>query len=635
MREGTTTRVNLYESGATCDGNPKVISSPLVSPTATLIMPPRGPYDIDVAATFGVPLTTVGDLHILINDIKAGKHDELLSEMTNDDRMETLDVLVKAPNNLNVDDNMHGMVLPSEPIVQSVDINTKSTSYAVVAGANAKDQPKVNSNFRPLVADPVFDGVNISILVHGRSSFARCLIEVSLEADIVDVVTIGIMSLIGEDFTKETIHVEYEWRPPRCDVCKIFGHVHDQCPKKVKKRKGKSKSNNGGQFASPSVNQIIRYEPKETTNTPKKGASNKGNESIPSSLWKNCDLMGLASKKLLLKWMNFHLKKAVYEKPVTNFSPDLKIFSMEKLMHIYKVRLVLDHAKKMDCKRYITSNDIVEGYTTKSCQSGVELVLLNGRLYVELLLKKSGAELVHMKHSLAYLDGNVYLWHIITYGDFPPVQNNLKTKRDETVPFDKQSGDLKKKLAKNNKAKMVIYNALPRKEYERIFMCKTAKEIWDTLLITHQDNGFARFNTIITCLKALNEGFSSKNYVRELHPKWRAKVTAIKESKDLTSLSLDELIRNLKVYEVIIKKDSEMIKGKREQSRSLALKAKKESSDEDSSNSDSEDEEYVMAVRDFKKFFKRRGRFVRQPRDERKSFQRSKDDKNGKNERML
>ncbi|GKD74040.1 hypothetical protein Tco_1332322, partial [Tanacetum coccineum] len=32
--------------------------------------------------------------------------------------------------------------------------------------------------------------------------------------------------------------------------------------------------------------------------------------------------------------------------------------------------------------------------------------------------------------------------------------------------------------------------------------------------------------------------------------------------------------------------------------------AKKESSDEDSSTFDSEDEEYAMAVRDFKKFFK-------------------------------
>nr|GEW64731.1 alpha/beta hydrolases superfamily protein [Tanacetum cinerariifolium] len=120
---------------------------------------------------------------------------------------------------------------------------------------------------------------------------------------------------------------------------------------------------------------------------------------------------------------------------------------------------------------------------------------------------------------------------------------------------------------------------------------------------------------------------------RTLHPKWRAKVMAIEESKDLTSLSLDELIGNLKVYEVIIKKDSKMVKGKREQSRSLALKAKKESNDEDSSTSESKDEEYAMAVREFKKFFKRRGRFVRQPRDERKSLQRSRDGKNGKSER--
>nr|GEU74566.1 UBN2 domain-containing protein [Tanacetum cinerariifolium] len=81
-----------------------------------------------------------------------------------------------------------------------------------------------------------------------------------------------------------------------------------------------------------------------------------------------------------------------------------------------------------------------------------------------------------------------------------------------------------------------------------------------------------------------------KHLMRELHPKWRAKVTAIEETKDLTSLSLDKLIGNLKVYEVIIKKDYERVKGKREQNRSLALKAKKESSNEDSSTYDNEDE---------------------------------------------
>ncbi|GJX74920.1 hypothetical protein Tco_0313515 [Tanacetum coccineum] len=197
-------------------------------------------------------------------------------------------------------------------------------------------------------------------------------------------------------------------------------------------------------------------------------------------------------------------------------------------------------------------------------------------------------------------------------------------------------------------------------------MCNTAKEIWKTLLIIHQgnsqvkdnkidllvqqyvqfvisedetiDSAFARFNTIITSLKSLDEGYSSKNYVRKflraLHTKWRAKVTAIEESKDLTSLSLDELIRNLKVHEMIIKKDSKIVKDKGER-KSLALKAKNESSEEECSTFKSEGEEYVMAVRDFKKFFKRRGRFVRQPRNNKKTFQRTQDDKNSKSERKF
>nr|GEV40793.1 alpha/beta hydrolases superfamily protein [Tanacetum cinerariifolium] len=151
----------------------------------------------------------------------------------------------------------------------------------------------------------------------------------------------------------------------------------------------------------------------------------------------------------------------------------------------------------------------------------------------------------------------------------------METKLDEVIPFEKQSDDLKKKLAKNNEAKMVIYNALPRKEYEKNFHV----------------------------LRALDEGYSSKNYVgkflRALHPQWRAKVTAIDESKDLTSLSLDELIGNLKVHKIIIKKDYEIVKAKVER-KSLALKAKKESSDKECSTSGSKDEEYPMAVRDFK-----------------------------------
>nr|GEZ77273.1 UBN2 domain-containing protein [Tanacetum cinerariifolium] len=180
-------------------------------------------------------------------------------------------------------------------------------------------------------------------------------------------------------------------------------------------------------------------------------------------------------------------------------------------------------------------------------------------------------------------------------------------------PFEQQDDNLKGKLAKNNKAKMVLYNALPKKEYERIFMCKMAKGIWQSLLITQR--GFARFNTIITSLKALHKGFYSKNYVRKflraLHSKWSAKVTTIKESKYLSSLALDELIGNLKVHEVVMEKDSKIYRGKKERVKSIALKAKKESSDDETLTSGSDDEEYAMALRNYKKFFKRKGKFVR------------------------
>ncbi|GJX17206.1 arginine--tRNA ligase, chloroplastic/mitochondrial [Tanacetum coccineum] len=210
------------------DGSPKVSnSSPLVSLTATINMP-RGLCNVDVAATFRVSLTIVGDLHLLIKSIDAGKHNELLSGMTNDEHDST---------NLDIDES----TIPNDPIVQSVDINTKSISYVGAASASAKDQPKVNSNFRHLVTDPVFDGVNIFI--------PHKVVE---KVDPVDVVTIVIPSLTGDDFIKETIRIEYEWRPPRCDICKIFFHVHDYYPKKVVSPSIIATSN----FVTPTVEKI-------------------------------------------------------------------------------------------------------------------------------------------------------------------------------------------------------------------------------------------------------------------------------------------------------------------------------------------------------------------------------------------
>ncbi|GKE00505.1 hypothetical protein Tco_1388488, partial [Tanacetum coccineum] len=49
------------------------------------------------------------------------------------------------------------------PIVKSVEINSKPISYAGAAGISNSEQLKSKANFRSMVADKVFDGVNISI----------------------------------------------------------------------------------------------------------------------------------------------------------------------------------------------------------------------------------------------------------------------------------------------------------------------------------------------------------------------------------------------------------------------------------------------------------------------------------------
>nr|GEY36572.1 zinc finger protein [Tanacetum cinerariifolium] len=82
----------------------------------------------------------------------------------------------------------------------------------------------------------------------------------------------------------------------------------------------------------------------------------------------------------------------------------------------------------------------------------------------------------------------------------------------------------------------------------------------------------------------------------------------------------------------IMEKDSKIYKSKKERVKSIALKVKKDSSDDETLTSGSDDEEYAMAVRNFKRFFKRKGRFVRQPREEKKSLWK-RDDKKSTSDR--
>nr|GEW76802.1 hypothetical protein [Tanacetum cinerariifolium] len=91
-----------------------------------------------------------------------------------------------------------------------------------------------------------------------------------------------------------------------------------------------------------------------------------------------------------------------------------------------------------------------------------------------------------------------------------------------------------------------------------------------------------------------------------LEPNGRAKVTAIEEAKDLATLPLEELIENLKVYEMVLDNDGVASKTTKEKVNSLALKAKvtrKQTSDNSTCQDESdEDEEINLMAKNFRKF---------------------------------
>ena len=91
------------------------------------------------------------------------------------------------------------------------------------------------------------------------------------------------------------------------------------------------------------------------------------------------DLLKLSPEQLLLRWFNYHLKEAGYDKKITNFSGDVK--DSEKYTILLnqlnknlcdksalnepdkkkRAKKVIDNSKKLGAESYITPDDIVSG----------------------------------------------------------------------------------------------------------------------------------------------------------------------------------------------------------------------------------------------------------------------------------
>ena len=104
-------------------------------------------------------------------------------------------------------------------------------------------------------------------------------------------------------------------------------------------------------------------------------------------------------------------------------------------------------------------------------------------------------------------------------------------------------------------------------------------------------------NSVFNLRETIPEPKIMRKVLRSLPERFHAKITTIKESKDIDKIPLTEMVGNLQTYELGLTRI-----GKSGESKSMALKAKSSDTDESSDDEDSKIKSYI--TRQFKKFMK-------------------------------
>ena len=115
------------------------------------------------------------------------------------------------------------------------------------------------------------------------------------------------------------------------------------------------------------------------------------------------------------------------------------------------------------------------------------------------------------------------------------------------------------------------------------------------------DKFYAKLKDIVNSAfnfgEAIPEPKIVRKVLRSLPERFQAKITVIKELKDIDKIPLTELVGNLQTYKLGLSRI-----GKSSKSKSTALKAKSSDTDESSDDEDSKLKSYI--IRQFKKFMK-------------------------------
>nr|GEX89695.1 hypothetical protein [Tanacetum cinerariifolium] len=81
-------------------------------------------------------------------------------------------------------------------------------------------------------ASVVREGVTPSVVdMTGRSSYARVMVELKANVELKDNIVVAMPKITRDNHYTCIVRVEYEWKPPRCSSCKVFGLVYEECTK--------------------------------------------------------------------------------------------------------------------------------------------------------------------------------------------------------------------------------------------------------------------------------------------------------------------------------------------------------------------------------------------------------------------
>ncbi|KAL6534145.1 hypothetical protein OROHE_013070 [Orobanche hederae] len=179
------------------------------------------------------------------------------------------------------------------------------------------------------------------------------------------------------------------------------------------------------------------------------------------------------------------------------------------------------------------------------------------------------------------------MWTIIEEGPFIFEKDNLPEEiavgKPAKIPKKRteMTSEERKLVNLYNRARDILYQTLDKATMVNIKNCKHAKEIWDTLAVmcegtelikenkltiaTQKFDNFkmktgesidqvdARFTEIVNEINSLGKTYGNREMalkvLRSLNLEWSMKVVAMRESKDLNKIKIQELFSDLKAYE--------------------------------------------------------------------------------------